>query len=101
MNEMYQPQMPSDCFFFNLFSQILLKKKKKKQISITIQEPNLNMHLTMKHICTWSEKCFPKNHQTYHLQIPKLQITSAGLLLSGIINKEQKIYCCENKSVIQ
>ena len=44
---MYQPQMPSD-FFFNIFSQILLKKKKK--INITIQEPNLNMRLTMKHV---------------------------------------------------
>ena len=99
MNEMYQPQMPSDYFFY-IFSRILLKKK-KQQISITIQEPNLNMHLTMKHICTRSEKSFPKNRQTYHLQTPKLQITSAALSLTGIINKEQKIYCCENKSVVE
>ena len=68
---MYQPQMPSD-FFFNIFSQILLKKKKKKNINITIQEPNLNMRLTMKHVWTSSEKSFQRNHQTYHLQIPKL-----------------------------
>lgn len=42
------------------FQSDFIKKKKKQQINITIQEPNLNMHLTMKHIQKWSEKTFPK-----------------------------------------
>lgn len=53
-------------------SDFIKKKKKKQQINITIQETNLNMHLTMTHIRIWSEKILPKNHQMYHLQIPKL-----------------------------
>lgn len=43
----------------------------KKQQIITIQEPNLNMHLTMKHIWVWSEKFSkkPSNASSPNTQI--------------------------------
>ena len=68
------------------FQSDFIKKKKKQQINITIQEPNLNMHLKRKHIQIWSEKNFPKTIK----RIISKYITSAGLLLSGIINKNRR-----------
>lgn len=45
----------------NNFSQGFIRKK--QQINITLQEPNLNMHLTMKHIRVWNKEGFPANLQ--------------------------------------
>lgn len=81
------------------FQSDFIKKKKKQQINITIQEPNLNMHLTMEHIQKWSEKTFPKTKRI----ISKYPIINhfCRPFVEWNHKQKQKIYCCENKSVVQ
>lgn len=64
----------------------------------TIQDSNLNTHLTVEHISVWS-KMFSPNPS--NILPPSTQNTSTLCkLFVKWNNRELKIYCCENKSLV-